>query len=56
MQPAILQVVPETPQIIRCPCGAEPRLAHKILDPRKGGMLCMFKCQCGQQIWVNRPE
>jgi hypothetical protein len=37
-------------------CGAEPRLVHKFLDIRNGGTLRMYKCQCGEQMWVHYPE
>jgi hypothetical protein len=46
----------KSPDEIRCtPCGAVPRLAHKILPPRTGGTLRMYKCECGEQMWVNMP-
>src|SRR4051794_11250556 len=36
---------------------AEPRLVHKMMDPRPhGGTLSMYKCECGEQIWVTSPE
>jgi hypothetical protein len=43
----------EVPKI-KCRCGAEPRLAHNILDPRNGGTLRMYKCQCGEQTWASQ--
>jgi hypothetical protein len=51
-----LKSVPTSPLNVICRCGATPRLAHKILDPRKGGTLRMYKCQCGQQMWVEHQE
>jgi lysyl-tRNA synthetase class I len=46
----------KSPDEVRCKhCGAVPRLAHKILDPRSGGTLRMYKCECGEQMWVNLP-
>ena len=44
------------PNQVRCKhCGATPRLAHKILDVRTGGTLRMYKCACGEQMWVKLP-
>jgi len=42
---------------IRCrQCRAVPRLVHKILNARTGGSLRMYKCECGEQMWCDRPE
>jgi len=44
------------PNEIRCrQCNAVPRLAHKILNPRTGGTLRMYKCECGEQMWFDHP-
>ncbi len=41
---------------VRCKqCGAVPRLAHKILNANTGGTLRMFKCECGEQMWIDFP-
>jgi hypothetical protein len=46
----------KSPDEVKCKhCGATPRLAHKILDPKSGGTLRMYKCSCGEQMWVNLP-
>jgi hypothetical protein len=46
----------KSPDEVRCKHrGAVPRLALKILDPRTGGTLRMYKCECGEQMWVNMP-
>jgi hypothetical protein len=37
-------------------CSAKPRLAHKILNVRTGGSLRMYKCECGDQIWIEHPK
>jgi hypothetical protein len=37
-------------------CGAQPKLVHRMLDPRKGQTLRMYKCSCGEQIWTTRSE
>jgi hypothetical protein len=37
-------------------CKALPRLTHNLLNPRTGGYLRMYKCECGEQIWVDYPE
>lgn len=31
-------------------CGSKPRLIGKMLDPRKGGAVRMFICECGELI------
>jgi len=35
-------------------CAAAPRLMHKILNPRTGGTLVMYKCACGEQTWIEK--
>jgi formate dehydrogenase maturation protein FdhE len=36
----------------RCPlCAALPHLAQTMLDSRKGKMVRLFHCQCGEYIW-----
>ena len=46
----------KSPDDVRCKkCSAVPTLAHKILDPRTGGTLRMYKCKCGEQMWVFVP-
>jgi hypothetical protein len=46
----------KSPDDINCKqCGAKPVLAHKILDAKTGGTLRMYKCQCGEQMWVQLP-
>lgn len=45
------------PNEIRCgQCSASPRLAHKILNVRTGGTLRMYKCECGEQMWIEHPK
>jgi hypothetical protein len=35
-----------------CPiCAAVPRLAQTMLDSRKGKMVSLLQCQCGERIW-----
>jgi hypothetical protein len=47
----------QEPSEIRCRrCKATPRLAHKILNARNGGTLRMYKCECGEQMWIERPQ
>jgi len=36
-------------------CSASPRLMHKILNPRTGGTLRMYRCECGEQMWLDEP-
>jgi hypothetical protein len=46
----------QEPNEVRCKkCTAIPRLAHKILNPRTGGTLRMYKCECGEQMWIDLP-
>jgi hypothetical protein len=34
-------------------CGAKPPLALKMLDPVKGHLIHIFRCECGQEIWCS---
>jgi formate dehydrogenase maturation protein FdhE len=36
-------------------CGAEPKLVGTMLDSNKGRTIRIFRCQCGEQIWVSEP-
>jgi hypothetical protein len=36
----------------RCPtCAAFPRLTLSMLDPRRGKIVRLYQCQCGERIW-----
>jgi|tagenome__1003787_1003787.scaffolds.fasta_scaffold20842147_3 hypothetical protein len=49
----ILKIISETTKI-RCRCGAEPRLTHKM--PGSGpGTLIMYNRRCGEQTWASQP-
>ncbi len=37
-------------------CSGTPRLLHKILNSRTGGNLRIYKCDCGEQLWLEEPE
>lgn len=37
-------------------CGRKPAVALRMLDPRKGGIVRMFKCQCGEQTWTEEKQ
>jgi hypothetical protein len=42
----------ETREDRRCTkCDAEPRLIHRMLDPRTGKTIRMFECKCGTRTW-----
>ena len=42
---------------IRCGrCGIQPKLIHRILNPRTGDTLRMYKCDCGEQTWTTTRE
>jgi len=42
---------------VRCKrCGAQPKLIEKMLDPRRGHTLRVFRCTCGEQTWTSNPE
>jgi hypothetical protein len=46
----------KSPDDVRCgKCHAVPRLVYKLLNPRSGGTLRMYKCECGEQMWVDLP-
>ena len=34
----------------RCKCGAQPKLSHKMMDPRRGLTIRMFECRCGERM------
>ena len=36
-----------------CKCGAQPRLAHKMMDPKRGVVVRMFECECGERSWAE---
>jgi hypothetical protein len=41
---------------VRCKkCRAVTRLAHKILNARSGAALRMYKCEYGEQVWIEIP-
>jgi hypothetical protein len=40
----------------RCGCGAEPRLARKMMDPKRGLTVRVFECQCGERTWTEDNE
>jgi hypothetical protein len=33
-------------------CGAQLKLVNAMLDPVKGRVVHMFKCQCGERTWA----
>jgi len=36
----------------RCPsCNALPVLVDTMLDPRKGTIVRLYRCSCGERIW-----
>jgi hypothetical protein len=36
----------------RCPsCNALPTLVDTMLDPRKGRIVRLYRCSCGERIW-----
>jgi glutaredoxin len=36
----------------RCPfCAALPRLLHAMLDTRRGRIVSLYQCKCGERIW-----
>jgi hypothetical protein len=47
---------PKTREEVRCKCGAQPRLIHKRMDPRRGLTVRMFQCQCGERSWTEGKE
>ena len=37
---------------LRCAaCSAVPRLIQRMLDPRSGKTLRLYRCQCGEHVW-----
>jgi hypothetical protein len=45
------------PKEVTCrKCNARPRLAHNLLNPRTGGYLRMYKCECGVRRLRWRPQ
>ena len=37
---------------LRChACSAVPRLTQRILDPRTGKTLGLYRCECGEHVW-----
>jgi len=40
----------------RCRCGAQPKLAHKMMDPRRGLTIRMFECRCGERTWTEDSD
>ena len=40
----------------RCQCSAQPKLAHKMMDPKRGLTVRMFRCDCGVQSWTEDNE
>jgi hypothetical protein len=37
-------------------CGRKLSLVLKMLDPRSGNTVRMFKCGCGEQTWTEDKE
>lgn len=37
-------------------CDAQPKLVSRMLDPKTGHTVRMFRCQCGEQTWASDPE
>ena len=37
----------------RCKCGAQPKLVHKMMDPKRGLTCRMFECLCGERMWTE---
>jgi len=46
----------ESPEVRCNRCGAQPKLVHRMLDPRKGHTLRMYSCTCGEQTWTTNAE
>ncbi len=34
-------------------CGKKPALVRTMLNPRSGRTVRMFKCECGEQTWLE---
>lgn len=42
---------------IKCDrCAVNPPLLQKLLNPRTGGTVRIYRCQCGQQMWRETHE
>jgi hypothetical protein len=37
-------------------CGRQPVFAAKMLNTQTGGIVRMFKCQCGEQTWTEDKQ
>jgi hypothetical protein len=49
-------IVKETANVCRCThCDAAARFVGQMLDSAKGRTIRMFRCHCGEQIWVSDP-
>jgi uncharacterized protein with PIN domain len=47
---------PKTREENRCSyCSAQLKLVSKMMDPRRGRMVRIFECGCGQQSWADDP-
>ena len=43
---------PQPEDELRCAaCSAVPRLIQRMLDPRSGKTLRLYRCQCGEHVW-----
>jgi hypothetical protein len=47
---------PKTLDKPQCKCGAQPRVARKMMDPRTGMTVRVFECQCGERNWTEAKE
>jgi hypothetical protein len=47
---------PKTREDRRCRCGAQPKLRHKMLDSRRGLIIRVFECTCGERNWTQDKE
>ena len=46
----------KTREDARCKCGAQPKLAYKMMDPTRGVTVRMFRCVCGDRSWTEDSE
>lgn len=47
----------QTATQIKCRrCAAEPKLLHRFLNTQTGGTVRIFKCECGEQMWLDESE
>jgi hypothetical protein len=37
-------------------CRKTPALVLRMLNPKTGGTIRMFKCNCGEQIWSEEKK